>query len=220
MVVVLVKEVRLVVTVDDLYFGVRDVVFKTKVFNRHGTFDWIANRNMENLNYAYLHCDLLEKAALSPISLKVKSPQIYMSSICQKACLWGSKIRAMSQSSKGVLSQPYFERVWGWDSHSRNGDLEILQDSRNFRVQCKGQNTSHWGVLYIIGKLSKCRCRKWAHMSHLDICSISYGKKKGRESNWQFDSRPLKVGNRPDPDAWRGVQHAIGKLSTTATTLL
>ncbi len=27
---------------------------------------------------------------------------------------------------------------------------------------CSGQNTSHWGVLYIIGKLSKCRCRKWA----------------------------------------------------------
>jgi hypothetical protein len=31
----------------------------------------------------------------------------------------------------------------------------------------------------------------------LDICSPSYGQKKGRESNWQFDSRPLKVGNRP-----------------------
>ncbi len=29
----------------------------------------------------------------------------------------------------------------------------------------------------------KCRCRKWHHMSHLDICNISYGKKKGRESN-------------------------------------
>jgi len=26
------------------------------------------------------------------------------------------------------------------------------------------------------------------------------GKKKGSESNWQFDSRPLKVGNRPLPD--------------------
>jgi hypothetical protein len=24
--------------------------------------------------------------------------------------------------------------------------------------------------------------------------------KKGRESNWQFDSRPLKVGNRPLPE--------------------
>jgi len=37
-------------------------------------------------------------------------------------------------------------------------------------------------------------------MIHLDICSPSYGQKKGRESNWQFDSRPLKVGNRPLPD--------------------
>jgi hypothetical protein len=35
---------------------------------------------------------------------------------------------------------------------------------------------------------------------HLDICSLSYGQKKGRESNWQFDSRPLKVENRPVPD--------------------
>jgi hypothetical protein len=35
---------------------------------------------------------------------------------------------------------------------------------------------------------------------HLDICSPSYGQKKGRESNWQFDSRPLKVRNRPLPD--------------------
>ncbi len=30
-------------------------------------------------------------------------------------------------------------------------------------------------------------------MSHLDICNTSYGRKKGRESNWQFDSRPLKI---------------------------
>jgi hypothetical protein len=34
----------------------------------------------------------------------------------------------------------------------------------------------------------------------LDICRPSYGQKKGRESNWQFDSRPLKVGNRPLPN--------------------
>ncbi len=49
----------------------------------------------------------------------------------------------------------------------------------------------------VIGKVLKCRCPKWPRMSHLDICSPSYGQKKGRESNWQFDSRPLKVGNRP-----------------------
>jgi hypothetical protein len=38
-------------------------------------------------------------------------------------------------------------------------------------------------------------------MSHLDIYNISYGKKKGQESNWQFDSQPRKVRNRPDSDA-------------------
>ncbi len=70
-------------------------------------------------------------------------------------------------------------------------------------LDCRGQNTSPWGVLHNIRKLSKCKCRKWPHMSHLDICSTSYGKKKGRESNWQFDSQPLKVGNRPDPGVCR-----------------
>ncbi len=43
----------------------------------------------------------------------------------------------------------------------------------------------------------KRRCPKWPRIAHLDICSPSYGQKKGRESNCQFDSRPLKFGNRP-----------------------
>jgi hypothetical protein len=39
--------------------------------------------------------------------------------------------------------------------------------------------------------------------------STSYGKKKGRESNWQFDSRPPKVENWPDPEAckWSATCH-------------
>jgi hypothetical protein len=52
-------------------------------------------------------------------------------------------------------------------------------------------------------KVLKCRCRKWPRMSHLDICSTSYGRKKGRESNWQFDSRPPKVRNQPEPGVCR-----------------
>jgi hypothetical protein len=40
-------------------------------------------------------------------------------------------------------------------------------------------------------------------MGHLDICNTSYGKKKGQESNWQFNSWPLKIENQPDPDACR-----------------
>jgi hypothetical protein len=39
---------------------------------------------------------------------------------------------------------------------------------------------------------------KMACMTHLYIRNTSYGQKKGRESNWQFDSRPLKVENHPD----------------------
>jgi hypothetical protein len=52
-----------------------------------------------------------------------------------------------------------------------------------------------WRALYIIKKLIKRRCLKWACMTHLDIWNISYGQKKGQKSNWQFDSRPLKVRN-------------------------
>jgi len=84
------------------------------------------------------------------------------------------------------------------------GTWESSGTPKTSEFDCKGKNTLHWDIIYIIGKLLKCRCRKWACMSHLDICSTSYGKKKGRESNWQFDSQPLKVGNRPNPDACRG----------------
>jgi hypothetical protein len=83
------------------------------------------------------------------------------------------------------------------------GTWESIGTPETLQFDCRGQNTLHCGVLYIIGKLSKFGCRKWVCMSHLDICSISYGKKKGRESNLQFDSRPLKVGNRPDPGVCR-----------------
>ncbi len=54
------------------------------------------------------------------------------------------------------------------------------------------------GVLYIIGKLLELRCLQWARIAHLDILNTSYGQKKGRESNYQFDSQPEKVGNRPN----------------------
>ncbi len=84
-----------------------------------------------------------------------------------------------------------------------NGTWKSSGTPENLEFDCRDQNTSPWGVLYIIGKVLKYRCPKWPCMSHLDICSTSYGRKKGRESNWQSDSRPLKVGNRPDPSVRR-----------------
>ncbi len=80
------------------------------------------------------------------------------------------------------------------------GDLESSGTLECLGFDSKARNTSHWGVLGVIGKVLKRRYRKWPRIDHLDICNPSYGQKKGRESNWQFDSRPLKVGNRPLPD--------------------
>jgi hypothetical protein len=82
----------------------------------------------------------------------------------------------------------------------KSGDLESSGTPKCLELDSKGQNTSHWGVLGVIGKVLKRRYLKWPRIGHLDIFSSSYGQKKGRESNWQFDSRPLKVGNRPLSD--------------------
>jgi hypothetical protein len=91
--------------------------------------------------------------------------------------------------------------VWGWSpTLGKSEDLEFSGTPECLEFDSKAQNTSHWDVLGVIGKVLKCRYRKWPRTGHLDICSPSYGQKKGRESNWQFDSRPLNVGNRPVPD--------------------
>jgi hypothetical protein len=97
--------------------------------------------------------------------------------------------------------------LWGKcedETHTpKSENLESSETFKNSKLDRRGQNSLRWNVLYTIGKFLKCRCPKWPHMSHLDICNTSYGRKKGRESNWQFDSQPLKVGNRPDPGVCR-----------------
>jgi hypothetical protein len=110
-------------------------------------------------------------------------------------------------------SQKECERVWRWrltlPSEFPFWELESRWTPKLSKNDCKCQNTSHWGILYIIRKLWNFGCLKWAHMTHLDICNTSYGKKKGRESNWQFDSRPRNVKNWPDFRAcrWRATHH-------------
>jgi hypothetical protein len=84
-----------------------------------------------------------------------------------------------------------------WEMESRWTPETSKSDSR-------GKTSIFCGVPYIIGKLLERRCLKWARIAHLDIWSISYGQKKGRESNCQFDSRPQKVRNRPDLLSCRG----------------
>jgi hypothetical protein len=63
------------------------------------------------------------------------------------------------------------------------GELESSEIPESLEFNSKGQNTLPWGVISVIGKVLKCRCPKWPRIGHLDICSPSYGQKKGRESN-------------------------------------
>jgi len=86
---------------------------------------------------------------------------------------------------------------------SKSGNLESSATPKTSELDRRGQNKLPWSVLYNVEKVLKCRCRKWPRMSHLDICSTSYGRKQGRESNWRFDFRPLKVRNRLDPGVCR-----------------
>jgi hypothetical protein len=112
-------------------------------------------------------------------------------------CIWTDNIhdycRNPTLAKCGGEAQhcPTLGKVGGWESSGTPEGLEL--DS-------KGKNTSHWGVLDVIGKILKRRYRKCPRIGNSNICSPSYGQKKGRESNWQFNSRPLKVGNRPLPD--------------------
>ncbi len=39
---------------------------------------------------------------------------------------------------------------------------EVPVDSQNSKSDCKGQTSMSCGVIYIIGKLLKCKCLKWA----------------------------------------------------------
>jgi hypothetical protein len=95
-----------------------------------------------------------------------------------------------------LMSQPYFGQVWGSSpTLGKSEDLESFGTPQCSELNSKAQNTLNWGVLGVIGKVLKRRYRKWPRIDHLDIYRPSYGQKKGQESNWQFDSRPLKVKN-------------------------
>jgi hypothetical protein len=117
--------------------------------------------------------------------------------------------------SSGVTSHTHgsVEKCEGVNPHTPKATFTLGDgppvDSRNFRERFQGSNSMACGVLYIIGKLLELRCLKWAHIAHLDIKNTSYGQKKGRESNYQFDSRPKKIKNRPYllVCRWRATYH-------------
>jgi hypothetical protein len=120
-----------------------------------------------------------------------------------------ARLRAKRETRESLHMLPGVQRVWGHEpSHSQMnshvGSWSPKWIPEFSECNCRGQISLPWNFFYIIGKLLKCRCLKWARITHLDIWNTSYGQKEGRES--QFDSRPLKVGNRPNSLTCR--QHA------------
>jgi hypothetical protein len=99
-------------------------------------------------------------------------------------------------------------------------ELESRWTPKFSKDNCRGQNSIDWGVPYIIEKFLERKCLKWVCMTHLDTSNTTFGQKKGRESNWQFDSRPLKVGNRLDFLVCRWHATYRWKVLIRATTLL
>jgi hypothetical protein len=72
-------------------------------------------------------------------------------------------------------------------------EMESQWTPETLESDCRGQTSMSYDVFYIIGNLLKRRCLKLARIAHLDIWNTSYGQKKRRESNCQFDSWPQKV---------------------------
>jgi hypothetical protein len=77
------------------------------------------------------------------------------------------------------------------ETHSRNGVLGVKLQSLIIGVK-----TPRIGVFFISSKMGS--HGPFGHLHHK-----LWQKEKGQESNWQFDSWPLKVGNQPDPGACR-----------------
>jgi hypothetical protein len=82
------------------------------------------------------------------------------------------------------MLQPHFGAKCENATHTpKSGKMESSGTPKNSEDDLRGQISLHWCVFYINGKVLKCRCPKWPRMDHLDIYSLSYGQKKGRESN-------------------------------------
>jgi hypothetical protein len=135
----------------------------------------------------------------------------------------GCKGAGQEEAGSHITYSRECKKVWGSEpSHSQVnshvGSWSPKRTPKSSERDCRSQISSPWRVFYIIGKVLKCRFPKWPCMSHLDICSTSYGQKKGRESKvpvWEkmtFDHE--KSGIDPIYLAAGNMPHIVGKLST------
>jgi hypothetical protein len=93
-------------------------------------------------------------------------------------------------------------------------ELESPWTLESSKSDWRNQNSLDWWFFYIVENLLRHRCLKWTCMIHLSTYNTSYGRNKGQESKWEFDSQPLKVGNHLELRVCKGsaTYHSKGPI--------
>ncbi len=132
-------------------------------------------------------------------------------------------LRTKVKASKG-MGQEECESVWGWKLTLPNEltlwELESWWTPELSKNNCRGQNTLHWRVLYIIGNLLKCRCLKWLSWPIWTSVTQVMTKRKAESQTGNLTPDHEKLGINPTSMRAGGVRHTIGNLLTRAITLL
>jgi hypothetical protein len=115
-----------------------------------------------------------------------------------------------------MVSHPYFGQVWGWSpTLGKCWDLESSGTPECSKLDSKGQNTSHWGVLSVIGKAWNLDIENALALAIRTFAAQVMGRKKGRESNWLLTTKsrestssrgPIRVCNMAFERSWWGLQ--------------
>jgi hypothetical protein len=78
-------------------------------------------------------------------------------------------LEILKERAARQMSQPHFGQVWGSSpTLGKVGDLESSGTPECLELNSKAQNTSHCGVLGVIGKVLKRRYRKCPRIDNSD----------------------------------------------------
>ncbi len=137
--------------------------------------------------YQYI-CQNSWKLCFSYNALKFMTPNVITLALGLQPRQGLARLRAkkeVRESHQMLLGMQKSVREWTltFPNEFSIWELESQWTFKSSKGDCRGQNPFDWKIIYIIGKVLKRRCIKWARMTHLDIWNINYGQKKAQKSN-------------------------------------
>jgi hypothetical protein len=158
-----------------------DVICKLWHFSNDGEFYWwcMASKSHNNwIAWSVKHFKCLyDKTSVTTLTLGLR-----LNVECKG--IWGqeSVFECETHSHKWVraLCLPNALPLW---------ELHLCRSPKCFEHWLKNQTSTILGLYNTIGKVLRCRCLKCPLIVHLDLICMNYDQKKGRESNWEFDSQ-------------------------------